>query len=326
MRSQRFLMQSVCVALFLFGCALQAFAQSWPTKPVRMIVPFPPGQATDIVARLLAESLSRQWGQSVVVDNRGGGGGIPGMLAGRDVAPDGYTLTFGTSGTIGANPGLYNKLPYDPVRDFSMVGGVFIVPLMWIAHPSVPYLNLREMLEAAKKSPASLNWAYAGTGTSQHLTGELFQLRAGVTLTGVPYKGSGPAMQDVLGGQIGLMVDSLASALPHIRGGKIRPLAMTTLTRVPQLPDVPTVAESGFPGFEGNGWGGLVVPSATPRDLVERIGADVRKSLNDPSMQEKLVSRGTIPDARGPREFEAFVRAEVSKWSEIARRANIRLD
>lgn len=321
----RALILAAAGALTLAATPLAALAQAaFPSKPVRLVVPFPPGQATDIVARLLADALTKQWGQQVIVENRAGGASIPGMLQGRDAAPDGHTITFGTSGSIGINPSLYPTLPYDPPRDFAMVGGVFIVPLMIVAHPSAPYANLKEMIAAAKKDPGKLDWAYAGTGTSQHLTGELFKVRAGVDILGVTYKGSGPAMTDLLGGQVKLMVDSLASALPHIKAGKIRALAMTTPQRVPQLPDVPTVAESGYPGFDGVGWGGLVVPKATPAALVERIGADVRRALADPVMQQRIIDRGAIPDPRGPREWTEFVGAEIVKWGEVVRRANLK--
>ena len=321
----RALILAAAGALTLAATPLAALAQAaFPSKPVRMVVPFPPGQATDIVARLLADALTKQWGQQVIVENRAGGASIPGMLQGRDAAPDGHTITFGTSGSIGINPSLYPTLPYDPPRDFAMVGGVFIVPLMIVAHPSAPYANLKEMIAAAKKDPGKLDWAYAGTGTSQHLTGELFKVRAGVDILGVTYKGSGPAMTDLLGGQVKLMVDSLASALPHIKAGKIRALAMTTPQRVPQLPDVPTVAESGYPGFDGVGWGGLLVPKATPAALVERIGADVRRALADPVMQQRIIDRGAIPDPRGPREWTDFVSAEIVKWGEVVRRANLK--
>ena len=321
----RALILAAAGALTLAATPLAALAQAaFPSKPVRLVVPFPPGQATDIVARLLADALTKQWGQQVIVENRAGGASIPGMMQGRDAAPDGHTITFGTSGSIGINPSLYPTLPYDPPRDFAMVGGVFIVPLMIVAHPSAPYANLKEMIAAAKKDPGKLDWAYAGTGTSQHLTGELFKVRAGVDILGVTYKGSGPAMTDLLGGQVKLMVDSLASALPHIKAGKIRALAMTTPQRVPQLPDVPTVAESGYPGFDGVGWGGLVVPKATPAALVERIGADVRRALADPVMQQRIIDRGAIPDLRGPREWTEFVGAEIVKWGEVVRRANLK--
>ncbi len=318
---------ALCAAFitqWLFGAL--ALAQGFPVKTVRMIVPFPPGQATDIVARMLAERLTAAWSQTVIVENRAGGGGVPGILAGRDATADGYTITLGTSGTLGVNPGIYSKLPYDPLKELAMVGGVFTVPLMLVAHPSFPYNTVKELVEGAKKEPGKINWAIPGTGTSQHLTGELFKFRAGVDLLGIPYKGSGPGMTDLLGGQVTLMMDSLASALPHIKAGKIKAIAMTTSQRVPQLPDVPTVAESGFAGFEGVGWGGLVVPIATPKDIVAKIGEDARKILLDPAMQSRIAERGAIADPRGPAEFTAFVKDEIVKWGDIARKANIKAD
>ena len=303
-----------------------AQAQGFPTKTVKLIVPFPPGQATDIVARLLAERLGAAWNQSVIVENRAGGGGVPGILAGRDAPADGYTITFGTSGTLGVNPGIYTKLPYDPLKEFAMVGGVFTVPLMLIAHPSFPHSTVKELVEGARAAPGKLNWGIPGTGTSQHMTGELFKFRAAIDLVGIPYKGSGPAMTDLLGGQITLTVDSLAAALPHIKAGKIKAIAMTSAQRVPQLPDVPTIAESGFPGFEGVGWGGLVVPIATPNGIVEKIGGEARKILSDPAVQARIAERGAIADPRGPAEFAAFVKEEIAKWGDIAKKANIKAD
>ena len=321
------LLVSMC-ALLIAQCLVAASvnAQGFPAKPVRLIVPFPPGQATDIVARMVAERLTAAWGQTVIIDNRAGGGGVPGTMAGRDAPADGYTLLMGTSGTIGVNPGIYAKLPYDPLKELAMVGGMFTVPLMLVAHPSLPYNTVRELVDGAKKAPGTINWAFPGTGTSQHMTGELFKFRTGVDLVGIPYKGSGPAMTDLLGGQVTLMMDSLASALPHVKSGKIKAIAMSSAVRVPQLPEVPTIAESGYPGFDGVGWGGLVMPIATPRDIVEKIGGDVRRILLDPAMQARIVERGAIADPRGPTEFAAFVRAEIAKWGDIAKKAGIRAD
>lgn len=313
------------VATALTAVSFATLAQgNFPNKPVRMVVPFPPGQATDIVARLLAESLSRQWGHQVVIENRAGGASIPGMVLGRDAAPDGYTLTFGTSGSMGVNPTLYPTLPYDPLKDFTMVNGVFIVPLIIIAHPGSPFTGVKDVVAAAKKEPGKLAWAYAGTGTSQHLTGELFKARTGTDILGVTYKGSGPALTDLIGGQMPLMVDSLASALPQIKAGKVRAIAMTSIQRVPQLPDLPTVAEAGYAGFDGVGWAGLVAPKATPREVIEKISADVRRILGDPAMQQRIIDRGAIPDPRGPKEFGDFVAAEIVKWGEIVKKANLK--
>ncbi len=321
----RVVLGAAVVLVQWLSCVL-AQAQGFPTKTVKLIVPFPPGQATDIVARLLAERLGAAWNQSVIVENRAGGGGVPGILAGRDAPADGYTITFGTSGTLGVNPGIYTKLPYDPLKEFAMVGGVFTVPLMLIAHPSFPYSTVKELVEGARNAPGKLNWGIPGTGTSQHMTGELFKFRAAIDLVGIPYKGSGPAMTDLLGGQITLTVDSLASALPHIKAGKIKVIAMTSAQRVPQLPDVPTIAESGFPGFEGVGWGGLVVPIATPKEIVEKIGGDARKILSDPAVQARIAERGAIADPRGPAAFTTFVKEEIAKWGDIAKKANIKAD
>ncbi len=313
------------LALLLLQAVLAApvQAQAYPARTVRMIVPFPPGQATDIVARMMAERLSTAWGQPVIVDNRGGGGGVPGMIAGRDAPADGYTITLGTSGTIGVNPGLYAKLPYDPMKDFAMVNGMMTVPLMWVAHPSFPFATVKELVDGAKKAPGTINWAFPGTGTAQHLTGEFFKSRAGVDLVGVPYKGSGPAMTDLLGGQVTLMMDSLASALPQIRAGKLKAIAMTSAARVPQLPDVPTVAESGYAGFEGVGWGAFVMPIATPRDIVEKISTDVRRILQDPAMQARIAERGAVADPRNSAEFAVFAKAEIAKWADIIKQAKI---
>jgi len=297
---------------------------AFPTKPVRMIVAFPPGQATDIVARLLADDLTKVWGRQVVVDNRGGGNSIPGTVAGRNAPPDGYTITFATSSSIAVNPSLYSNLPYDPARDFAMVHGVFTVPWLIVAHPSAPYGSLKEMLALAKKSSDALQWGYGAT--SLQLGAELFKYRTGASIQGIPYKGSGPAMTDLLGGQIMLLLDTMAATMPHIKAGKMKALAIMTTQRVPQLPDVPTVAELGYPGFEASGWGGMVVPKATPGEVVRKISADVGRILNDATMQQRIIERGAVPDVRGPKEWTAFVNAELAKWADIARRANVKAE
>jgi tripartite-type tricarboxylate transporter receptor subunit TctC len=315
---------AMAIAATLSALGLTAHAQgNYPNKPVRLIVPFPPGQATDIVARLLADSLTRVWGQQVIVDNRAS---VQGMVAGRDAPADGYTITFGTSGTLAVNPAVISKLPYDPAKDFIMVSGGSIAPMIIVADPGLPYNTLKDLIDAAKKAPGKLNVGYGGVNNTQHLTGELFKYTAGIDMVGINYKGSAAAVTDLLGGQIQILVDSLASTLPHIKSGKMKALAITTLQRVPQLPDLPTVAELGYPGFEGVGWAGMVVPKGTPGEIVEKIGADVRRVLNDPLMRERIMDRGMIADARGPKEWSEFVNAEVVKWAEAARRANLKAD
>ena len=314
-------------AIAIAAAAAPAWSQpQYPAKPVRVIVPFPPGQAADIFARMLADRLSQTWGQQVVVENRGGGGGVPGVMAGKEAAPDGYTWLVGTSGTLGVNPSVYAKIPYDPLKDFAPASNLFIVPLVVVAHPSFAPNTVQELVAAAKKAPGTINFASAGPGTAQHMTGELFKSRAGIDLVHVPYKGSGPGMTDLLGGQVPLMVDSLASALPHIKSGKIKVIAVTTAQRAPQLPNVPTIAESGYPGFEGAGWSGIVLPAGTPRELVERISADIQKALGEAQLRDRIIDRGGIPDPRTPQGYADFIRAEIEKWAQVARTANVRLD
>ena len=315
------------IAIAIAAAAAPVWSQSqYPVKPVRVIVPFPPGQAADIFARMLADRLSQTWGQQVVVENRGGGGGVPGVMAGKEAAPDGYTWLVGTSGTLGVNPSVYAKIPYDPMKDFAPASNIFIVPLVVVAHPSFAPNTVQELVAAAKKAPGTINFASAGPGTAQHMTGELFKSRAGIDLVHVPYKGSGPGMTDLLGGQVPLMVDSLASALPHIKSGKIKIIAVTTAQRAPQLPNVPTIAESGYPGFEGAGWSGIVLPAGTPRELVERISADIQKALGEAQLRDRIIDRGGIPDPRTPQGYADFIRAEIDKWAQVARTANVRLD
>jgi tripartite-type tricarboxylate transporter receptor subunit TctC len=311
--------------------ALLAAAPAWtqiayPGKPVRLVVPFPPGQASDIFGRMTAERLSALWGQPIVVENRAGGGGVPGVMAVKEATPDGYTLLMGSSGTLGVNPGLYAKLPYDPLRDFAPASNVFLAPQVLVANPAFAPKTIQELVAAAKKEPGRINYASAGPGTAQHMVAELFKLRAGVDLVHVPYKGSGPAMTDVIGGQVPIMLDAVASALPHIRSGKVRPIAVTAAARVPQLPDVPTIAESGYPGFEGVGWSGIQLPAGTPREIVERVSADIQKVLADPQFRERIVERGAIPDPRTPQAYTEFIRVEIEKWKDVAKAANVKLD
>ena len=327
MKTTHFRLVVAFITTLLASVSSLALAQStYPTRPVRIIVPFPPGQAADIFARMLAERLTALWGQQVIVENRAGGGGVPGIMAGRDAAPDGYTLLMGTSGTLGVNPGVYSKLPYDAVRDFAPASNVFIAPLVLVAHPSAGITKLGELVDAASKEPGKINFASAGPGTAQHMTGELFKATAKINLTHIPYRGSGPAMTDLLGGQVPLMIDSVAAALPQIRAGKVRAIAVTTLARVPQLPDVPSIAESGYAGFEGVGWSGIVLPAAAPRELVERISADIRRLLTEPELRNRIIDRGGVPDPRTPQDYAAFIRAEVEKWGQVAKTASIKLD
>ena len=305
--------------------AAAAHAQ-YPNKPVKFLVPYPAGQATDVVARLLADGLSKVWGQQVIVENRGGGAAIPGLVAGRDAPPDGYTITLGTSAAVVVNQAIFEKLPYDVMAEFVFVCNVFRNPLLIVANSSTPYRTLKDVVDAAKKDPGKLNWGYPGMGTTQHLTGEMFKFRAGVDIQGVMYKGSAPAVTDLLGNQIPLSVDSVAGTLAQIQSGKLRAIAMTTAKRVPQLPDVPTVAESGYPQFEGTGWGGLIAPKGTPPEIVEKIATDVLKLLADKDMQAKFVDKGLIIEPMGSKEWTEYVKQETVKWHDVAKRANVKAE
>lgn len=305
----------------LFGSLAVQAQGSYPNKPVRFIVPFPPGQATDIVARMVADGLTKLWGQQVFVENKPG---IPGMIAGQTATPDGYTLTIGTSGMLVVNPNVHKSLPYDTAKDYVFIGGLAITPMIIVVNSALPYQSLKELVAAAKKEPGKFNIGYGGVNNTQHLTGEYFKYVTDINMVGITYKGSASAVTDLLGGQISILVDSLASTLPQIKSGKFRPLAISSLARVPQLPDVPTVAELGYTGFESIGWQGLIAPKGTPQAVVDKISADVRQVLADPQMQKSLIDKGLIPDSRGAREWTQFVNAELAKTKEVARIANIK--
>jgi len=312
----------VLVSLFCLTFNLQTAAQtSFPEKPVKLIVPFPPGQATDIIARMIADKLTRAWGQQVIVENKNG---IPGMVAGSTAAPDGYTMIMGTSGVLTVNPAVFDKLPYDVTKDFVYVGGLAITPMIIVVSASLPYDTIKELIDAAKKEPGKFNVGYGGVNNTQHLTGELFKYTTGVNMVGVNYKGSASAVTDLLSGQISILVDSLAVTLPHIQAGKLKPLAITTLQRVPQLPALPTLSESGYPGFEGVGWQGLIVPKGTPNAIVQKISTDVAQVLADPDMQKSIIDKGMVADPRGAGPWSEFVFAEMKKWKAAAVQANIK--
>ncbi|MCK8786724.1 tripartite tricarboxylate transporter substrate binding protein [Roseomonas sp. NAR14] len=314
-------------ALAAGATARRAFAQeTYPGRPVRIIVPFPPGQAADIFSRLLAEELSQRWPQRVFVENRAGGAGAIGMEAGARATPDGYTLVCGTSGTLGINPSVLTRLPYDAERDFAPITNIFMLPLVIVVHPDFPARTAQELVAYAKARPEGTDFASAGPATSQHMAAELFALRTGVKLNHVPYRGSGPAMADLLAGNVKLMFDSMASALPQIQAGRIRALAATTATRAVQLPDLPTVAETVAPGYAAMGWSGLVAPSGTPPEIVAKVNADSVAILREPRVVARMQELGGTADPQTPAQFAAFIRDEIAKWREVARAANVRLD
>jgi tripartite-type tricarboxylate transporter receptor subunit TctC len=324
MSLSRFVRALLAGALLLCG-TLAAAADTYPTRPVKLIVPFPAGQATDLAARIVAQGLEKQWGQSIVVENVGGGAGIPGMMTGRRAAADGYTLIMGTSAVLVVNPAIIDSLPYDPFNDFTLIGPVFRNPLIIVTNDQQPFKTLKDVVDTAKKNPGKLNWGYPGAGTTQHLTGELFKQVAGVDIVGVLYKGSAQCVSDLMGNQIPLSVDGIGPNLEMIKAGKLRALASTGEKRAPQLPDVPTVAESGYPGFSGEGWGGMVFAKGVPNDIVLKVSRDLAKVMNDPAVQDRLVKAGLVVDNMPRDEWIAFAKKTYATWGDVARRNNIKL-
>jgi tripartite-type tricarboxylate transporter receptor subunit TctC len=301
-------------------------AQPFPAKPVRIIVAFPPGGGTDIVARLVSQKLSESWGQQAVIDNRAGASGVIGTEAAARASPDGYTWFMGTMGNLTVNQHLYQKMPVDPQRDLAALSQVVAVHFVMVAHPSLPARNVKELIALAKARPGQINYSSSGPGGAPHLSGELFKSMAGINLVHIPYKGSGPSFTDLLGGQVSLTCDSLVQAYPYIKAGKLNALAVLGSQRSTLLPDTPTVAESGVPGYELTNWFGLVVPAATPRDLITRLYGDVSKALAQPDIREKLHAMGADVVGSTPDQFAAFMRAETAKWAKVVRQANIRAE
>jgi tripartite-type tricarboxylate transporter receptor subunit TctC len=312
-------------ALALAGAAGAAFAapaiaqSAWPNKPVRFVVPFPPGQAADIFARLMAEKLSDKWKQQVIVENKAGGSGIPATEYGKAAAPDGYTLMVVSSGTFGVNPSLYPDLPYKPLTDFLPISNIFLVPLVIVAHPSLPVNTLAELIALAKKEPGQLSYASAGPGTSQHLSMELFKLKASVDIVHIPYKGSGPAMADLLGGHVKLMMDSTAAALNHIKDGRIKALAVTTSRPAPPpLEKIPLIAAT-IPGFNAAGWSGLAAPARTPLEIVAKVSRDMQVLLNDDAVIKQIEQRAALPAPGTPIQFAEFIKNEIDTWGAVVK-------
>jgi len=312
----------VLLLVFVFEAAV---ADVYPSKPVKLILPFPPGGGTDILGRLIGEQLSARLGQPVVQENRGGAGGNLGAEAVARAAPDGYTLLLAAP-TLAISPTLYPKLAYDPLKDLAPIALVASVPNVMITHPSVPARTLQEFIALAKRRPGELNFGSGGAGTSNHLGGELFNMVAGVKLEHVPYKGVNLAMQDVLAGNVQLVFIGIPAAAPHIRAGKLRALAVVAPRRSSALPDVPTAAEAGLPGFEVTTWYGVLAPAGTPRAIIERLNTELARIMLAPELQPRLADMATDPRAGTPEEFGAYLREETAKWGKVIRDAGIRVE
>ncbi|MEI7678856.1 MAG: tripartite tricarboxylate transporter substrate binding protein [Betaproteobacteria bacterium] len=315
--------RAIAIAAALL-CAPGAWC-AYPDKPVRMLVPFAPGGGSDIVARLLAQKTGVLWNQSVVVDNRGGGGGVAGTNAVAKSAPDGYTLLL-TSISIAYAPALYGSLPYDTERELAPCVLLVVQPSILGVHPALPVKSVAELIALAKTKPGEIRYSSGGGGSAPHLAAEIFRSTAGIQLTHVPYKGGGAIVTAVLSGEVQMLFAGVASLMPHIKVGRLRALAVTGTTRSKAAPDLPSIAEAGLPGAEFDGWYGLLLPAATPRDIVARINADYNKVLAAADVQERLLVSGFEPLGGTPQKFADYLRSETRKWTKVVREANIRIE
>ena len=307
----------------LAALPLQSLAQ-YPARAVHVVVPFPAGGPTDILARVLAQKFSERWGQPVVVDNKPGAGGAIGSEFVAKSPADGYTLLMATSSTHSIGPAL-QKLPYDPLRDFAPISQVSNATNVLIVSPKLGVTSVKELIALAKSRPGQLNFASSGIGTIPHLTGELFKLKAGVDLQHVPYKGTGLSIPDLANGQVAVLFDSIVTALAHVKTGNVRALAISSPKRTPLAPDLPTMAEAGVPGFESETWFGLFAPAATPREIVARVSADTAASLQSPDVRERFAAVGAEPVGSTPEQFLERIRADTARWAEIIKAANVKV-
>jgi tripartite-type tricarboxylate transporter receptor subunit TctC len=320
------ILQRILLGALIAAAAASASAQTYPNKSIRLVVPFPPGGTTDILARDVGQRLTEAFGQSVVIDNRPGAAGNIGSDIVAKSPPDGYTLEMATVSTHAINPGLYSNLPYDHIKDFAPVILVARVPNVLEVNPAVPVNSVSDLIKLAKEKPGQINFASSGSGTSIHLSGELFKTMAGVEMVHVPYKGSAPALVDLVSGQVQVMFDNLPSSLPQIKAGKLRAIAVTSEQRSPALPDIPTIAESGLPGFEATSWFGIIAPAGTPPAIIAKLNAELDKWLQSPAGKELLLTQGALPAGGTPEQFAAYIRAETDKWAKVIKVSRAKVD
>jgi tripartite-type tricarboxylate transporter receptor subunit TctC len=314
----------LCTAAALAAFSATAYAQSYPSKPIRMVVPFAAGGPTDVYARSVGQELSRILGQPVIVDNKPGAGGNLGADFVAKSAPDGYNIVLGAVGAFAVNMTLYPKMPYDVLRDFAPVSLIAIVPMMLVVNPALPVKTPRDLVELAKARPGQLTYGSAGNGTSVHMSTEMFKALTGIDMVHVPYKGVAPAMTDLIGGQLQLMFSDATSAIPHAKSGKVRPVAVTK--RIEVMPEIPTFAELGYAGYDPTVWYGVFAPAGTPRDTVVKLNGAIAKALQAPEVRERLISQGANPVSNTPEEFTAFVRDEIARWGKVVKASGARVD
>jgi len=313
-----------CGAVALCALAAPASAQPvYPVKPVRLVVPFVPGGSTDFIARIMGQKLDEALGQQVIVENRAGAGGNIGLDYVAKSPPDGYTLIFGHVGTFGFGPSLYQKLPYDPVRDFAPIVLFAMVPNMLVVHPSLPARNVKELVALAKARPGKINYGSSGNGSASHLATEYFKLLSKTDITAIPYKGTGPLVTDVIAGEISLTITGVPPLYPHVQSGRLRALGVGSTKRLSLLPDLPTIAEAGVPGYESSTWFGPLAPARTPREIVVRLNAELMKILQRPDIRSRFAAEGVEGLGSTPEEFGAYIKAEIERWGRVIKAAGI---
>jgi tripartite-type tricarboxylate transporter receptor subunit TctC len=321
--TKKFLYRYAPLCAFLAAAAVTN-AQEYPSKPIRVVITFPAGGPTDVIVRTIGQKLTEKWGPPIVIDNRGGAGGIVGTEIVAHAAPDGYTLLTGTAGGMTINPALQSRLPYDPFRDFAPVGMLVINPQILVAHPSIAAKTVKELVALARAKPGQLNFASAGTGTATHLGLELLKLETGIDVVHVPYKGGAPALTDLIGGQVHMLFVSIPSVLPHVRAGRLRAIAVSSAKRSASAPDVPTVAESGYPSFEYSNWNAFFAPAKTPPAIVRKLNAEVGKILADPEVQQRLTTQGADPAPGTPESLARYMREDHERWKKVIKSAGIK--
>lgn len=315
----------MCLAGALLAPGAALFAQQYPAKPVRIITTFPPGGPTDFVARAIGQKFAEAWGQQFIVDHRPGAGGVIGTEAAIRAAPDGYTLLLGTSSGLSVNPALNDKLPYNPSRDLAPISLVVVNPQLLIAHPSLPARSVKELIALARARPGQINYASVGQGSPNHMGMEMLKAMAGVNMVHIPYKGTAPAVTDIIAGHVSLMFNSMPSVLPQVKAGRLRALAVGSAKRSPAVPDIPAVAET-VPGFDYVTWYGLFAPAATPKEILSRLNAELVRMLGEPELAQRFGSQGAEPRSTTPEELGRFMRAEYERWKTVIRTANIRVE
>ncbi|MGQ0750172.1 MAG: Bug family tripartite tricarboxylate transporter substrate binding protein [Betaproteobacteria bacterium] len=307
-------------------CPAAALAQAYPSKPIRIIVPFPAGGGVDYIGRLVGKGMSERLGQQVVIDNRPGANAILGLEVLKTAPPDGYTIAAASAGPLAVNPFIYTKLPHDTLRDFTQIASMCNFPLLLVVHPSLPVRNVKELIALARSRPGEISYASPGSGNSSHLAGELFNSMAKVKILHVPYKGMAPAVVSTLSGEAPILYASIPPILPHVRSNRVRVLGVGNAKRIPTLPDVPTISEAGLPGYEAYAWGGMIGPANMPRDIVMKLNAAIVDTLKQKDVIDKMLADGTVPTPSSPEEFTAYMKTELKKWGAVVKMANIKLE